>query len=89
MCVCVCGWVGVCVWVGGRVCVCVRALLSLSICFPSLFMLCAVFISLQVGLGLIFRWSETKIFYFGVVYKFLSMGMELGVIKEVFIILYI
>ena len=85
VCVCVCGWVGG--WV--RVCVCVRALLSLSICFPSLFMLCAVFISLQVGLGLIFRWSETKIFYFGVVYKFLSMGMELGVIKELFIILYI
>ena len=38
---------------------------------------------------LIFRWSENKIFYLGVVYKFLSVGMELAVIKELFIILYI
>ena len=36
-----------------------------------------------------FHWSENKISYFGVVYKFLSMGMELAVIKELFIILYI
>ena len=57
--------------------------------FSSLFILCAVFISLWVGLGLIFCWSENKISYFGVVYKFLSVGMELAVIKELFIILYI
>ena len=38
---------------------------------------------------LIFCWSENKIFYLGVVYKFLSVGMELAVIKELFIILYI
>ena len=56
---------------------------------PSLFILCAVFISLWVGLGLIFRWSENKISYFGVVYKFLSVGMELAVNKELFIILHI
>ena len=36
-----------------------------------------------------FHWSENKISYFGVVYKFLSMGMKLAVIKELFIILYI
>ena len=36
-----------------------------------------------------FQWSENKIFYFGVVYKFLSMSIELAVIKELFIILYI
>ena len=57
--------------------------------FFSLFILCAVFISLRVGLGLILRWSENKISYFGVVYKFLSVGMELTVIKELFIISYI
>ena len=78
LCVCVC----VCVCV----CACVCVLLSLSF-FPPLFILCAVFISLQVGLGLIFHWSETKISYFGVVNKFLSVGMELAVIKELFIIL--
>ena len=78
MCLCVC----VCVCV--RACVCV--LLSLSF-FPPLFILCAVSISLQVGLGLIFHWLETKISYFGVVNKFLSVGMELAVIKELFIIL--
>ena len=78
MCVCVC----VCV------CVYVCTLFSLSF-FPSLFILCAVLISLQVGLGLIFCWSETKISYFGVVYEFLSVGMDLAVIKELFIILYI
>ena len=79
LCVCVC----VCVCV----CACVCVLLSLSF-FPPLFILCAVFISLQVGLGLILDWSETKISYFGVVNKFLSVGMELAVIKELFIILY-
>ena len=56
---------------------------------PSLFILCAVFISLRVGLALIFRWSEIKISYFGVVYKFLSVGMELVVVKDLFIVLYI
>ena len=70
-------------------CVCVCVLLSLSFFFPSLFILCAVFILLPVGLGLIFHWLETKISYFGDVYKFLSVGMELAVIKELFIILYI
>ena len=48
----------------------------------------AGFISLWVGFGLIFRWFENKISYLGV-YKFLSVGMELVVIKELFIILYI
>ena len=62
--------------------------LSLSF-FPSLFILSTVFISLWVGLGLIFHWSENKISYFGVVYKFFSVAMELAVIKELFIILYI
>ena len=63
-------------------------LLSFSFCFlllvffSSLFILRAVFISLWVGLGLIFRWSESKISYFGIVYKFLIAGMELAVIKE-------
>ena len=57
--------------------------------FPSLFILRSVFILLCVGLGLIFRCLENKISYLGVVYKFLSMGMELAVIKELFIILYI
>ena len=41
----------------------------------------------MVGLGLIFRWLENKISYLGVIYKFLSV--ELAVIKELFIILYI
>ena len=71
------------------VCVCVCVLLSLSSFPPSLFILCAGFISLLVGLGLIFRWSETKISYFGVIYNFLRVGMELAVIKELFMILYI
>ena len=56
LCVCVC------------VCVCACAFKFIFI-FPSLFILCAVFISLRVGLGLFFRWSETKISYCGVVYK--------------------
>ena len=47
------------------------------------------FISLSVGLGLIFRWLENKICYLGAVYKFLNVGMDLVVIKELFIILYI
>ena len=47
------------------------------------------FISLWVGLSLIFRWSENKISYLGVVYKFLNEGMDLVVIKELFTILYI
>ena len=64
-------------------------LLSWSFFSPYLFILCAVFISLRVGLGLIFRSSEIKISYFGVVYKFLSVGIELVVIKDLFIILYI
>ena len=62
-------------------CLCVCAF-KLIFFFASLFILCAVFISLRVGLGLIFRWSEIKISYFGVVYKFLSVGMELVVIKN-------
>ena len=66
-------------------CLCVCAFKLIF--FLSLFILCAVFISLQVGLGLIFRWSEIKISYFGVVYKFLSLNMELVVIKDLFIIL--
>ena len=82
-CCCCCCWLssfsvffsGVCV------CVCVHAF-KFIFYFPSLFILCAVFISLRVGLGLIFCWSETKISYFGVVYKFLSVGMELVVIKN-------
>ena len=57
--------------------------------FPSLFILRSVFILLCVGLGLIFRCLENKISYLGVVYKFLSMGMELAVIKKLFIVLYI
>ena len=44
--------------------------------------LSAVFISLSLGLGLIFSWSENKISYFGVVYKFLSVGMELAKLKN-------
>ena len=79
----------VCVSVCVCECVCLCVLLSLSFFFFPLFFLCAVFISLRVGLGLILRWSETKISYFGVVYKLLSVGMELAVIKELFIILYI
>ena len=39
----------------------------------------AGFISLWVGLGLIFHWSENKIFYLGAGYKFLRVGMELAV----------
>ena len=34
-----------------------------------------------VGLGLISPWSENKISYFGVAYKFLSVGLEVTVIK--------
>ena len=49
-------------------CVCVCTFKFIFI-FPSLFILCAVFISLWVGLGLFFRWLETKISYFEVVYK--------------------
>ena len=86
------------------VCVCVRVcafkfILCVYVCvcafkfiliFPSLFILCAVFISLWVGLGLFFRWLETKISYFEVVYKkILSVCMEWAVINELFIILYI
>ena len=44
--------------------------------------LSAVFISLWLGLGLIFSWSENKISYFGVVYKSLSVGMELAKLKN-------
>ena len=55
--------------------------------FCSLFILSAVLISLSVGLGLIFRWSENKTSYFGVVYKYLRVGMEVTVIKEIFIIM--
>ena len=57
--------------------------------FFSLFILSAVFISVWVGLSLICHWSEKKISYFGVVYKYLSVGMAVVVIKEFFIILYI
>ena len=60
-------------------CLCVCAF-KLIFFFASLFILCAVFISLRVGLGLIFRWLEIKISCFGIVYKFLSVGMELVVV---------
>ena len=70
------------------VCVCVCTFKFIFI-FP-FFILCAVFISLRVRLGLFFHWSETRISYFGVVYKkFLSVGMEWAVINKLFIILYI
>ena len=72
----------------GLLFVCACALLSWSLFFPSLFILWAVFISLRVGLGLTFCWLKIKIFYIGVVYKFLSVGMELAVIKDLFNILY-
>ena len=72
----------------GLLFVCACALLSWSLFFPSLFILWAVFISLRVGLGLTFCWLKIKIFYIGAVYKFLSVGMELAVIKDLFIILY-
>ena len=52
--------------------------------FFSLFILGTIFISLWVGLGLIFCWSENKICYFAVVWKYLRVGMELAVIKELF-----
>ena len=42
-----------------------------------------------VGLGLIFRWSENKFSYFGVAYKYLRVGMEVAISKELFIIVYI
>ena len=72
-------------------CVCAFAfkLIFIFCFFPALCILCAVFISLRVGLGLIFCWSEIKTSYFGVVYNILSVGMELAVIKELFIVLYI
>ena len=47
------------------------------------------FISLWVGLGLIFHWSENKISYLGALYKFLNVGIDFAVIIELFIILYI
>ena len=62
----------------------------LSLSFFSLFVYFKhSFHFIVVGLGLIFHWSENKISYFGVVYKFFSVAMELAVIKELFIILYI
>ena len=39
-----------------------------------------------MGLGLIFRWSENKISYLGVVYKYVKVGMEVTVVKEIFIL---
>ena len=66
--------------------------LSFVVCFEvCLFFWHAGFISLRLGLGLIFRWLENKISYLKVVNKFLSVGiqLELAVIKELFIILYI
>ena len=57
--------------------------------FFFIFILRAAFISLWVGLGLIFCWSENQISYFGVACKYLSMGMESAVIKELFIIVHI
>ena len=60
-------------------CVCAFKLIFFP---PSLFILCAVFISLWVELDLIFHWSEIKVSYFGVVYKFLSVGIELVVNKD-------
>ena len=60
-------------------------LLLLLFFFFLLFFFChAGFISLWVGL--IFCWLENDISYLGVVYKFLSVGMELAVIKELFVI---
>ena len=58
----------------------------LSLSFLFLFILSAVFISLWVGLDLNFCWSENKISYFGAAYKYLSRGIELAVIKELFIL---
>ena len=55
-------------------CCCCCELLSLLFFFWH-----AGFISLWVGLGLIFHWSENKIFYLGAGYKFLRVGMELAV----------
>ena len=66
--------------------------LSFVVCFyVCLFFWHAGFISLWLGLGLIFRWSEIQISYLEVVNNFLSVGMqlELAVIKVLFIILYI
>ena len=54
--------------------------------FSSLFILSAVFISLWVGLGSIFCLLKNKISYFGVLYKYLNVGMEVAVIKELFIL---
>ena len=63
--------------------------LFVVVCFPYLFILSAVLISTQVGLGFIFRWLENKISSFGVVRKYLSADMEVAVIKELFIFFYI
>ena len=82
-------FIGLFVVVVGGVCVCLCTFKFIFI-FPSFFILCAVFISLRVRLGLFFHWSETRISYFGVVYKkILSVGMEWAVINKLFIILYI
>ena len=74
--------------------ICCCVLLSLSCCSCCCFFLLFVFFKCSFhfsvsGLGLIFCWWENKFSYFGVVYKYLSVGMEMAVIKELFIILYI
>ena len=51
--------------------------------------LCLFYLQFSFHCGWGFRWSEIKISYFGVVYKHLSVGMELVVVKDLFIILYI
>ena len=66
---------------------CVILSLSFFCFFFSLFILRIIFISLGMGLGLIFCWSENKICYFAVVCKYLRVGMELAIIIELFTIL--
>ena len=76
------------------ICCCVLLSLSCCCCCCCFFFLLFVFFKCSFhfsvsGLGLIFCWWENKFSYFGVVYKYLSVGMEMAVIKELFIILYI
>ena len=78
-------------------CLFVLWLLILFLIFIGLFCSCVLlslsffpfwhgdFISLWVGLGLIFRWSENKISYLGAVYKFLNVGMDLAVLKNYYL----
>ena len=68
------------------VCVCGFKLIFFFIIIPPL---CLFYLQFSFHCGWGFRWSEIKISYFGVVYKHLSVGMELVVVKDLFIILYI